>query len=87
MKSDEKGIISRDPTIKCRKVYINENTVSVDGEVMGYVTKLTISIDKPNSVTVECLLPVKNGIKNGKSKNGDTKKFEKATQTIFVEKK
>ena len=85
--SEEKGIISRKPVIKCRKIYINENTVSIDGELMGYVTKLTIESDKPY-VTVERLLPVKNG-KNGKNgvKNGDTKKYEKVVQTIIVEKK
>jgi hypothetical protein len=78
--SYEKGVISRDSVVKCRWLYINGETVSVDGEVMGYIQKLFITAKKPHQVTIERTLPVKNGFKIGTN-------FKKVIQTIIVEKK
>ena len=70
-----KGIISREPTITCKDFRCTGSVVSLDGEMMGYIQKLTMEANKRN-IVVERTLPKISG-----------EGFEPITQSIVVENK
>jgi len=66
------GIVSREPNIVCKNFSVNNDKVSLDGELMGYIQKLTMSSDR-RDIVVDRLLPKIN-----------SEGFESITQSIIV---